>query len=126
MDENNATSEITEMMAIIDVDVKFIDDVIKGYLIDYEMDGTYDTFHNNATGNETAVVAQDNGAYLIDSDESGIWDYSYDPVAGTITTLEKEEKEREEVDYTLYYALGILILLVIILLAIVAYTKVKK
>ena len=76
-----------------DGDIEFIDDEIKGYLIDYEKDGTYNVFHNNVTGNEIDVEKLDDGSYLIDSDGDGKWDYTFDQEEG-LNPYQKDEGEK--------------------------------
>ncbi|HEC89657.1 MAG TPA: PKD domain-containing protein [Thermoplasmatales archaeon] len=62
-DEHGARSNsVTFTMSI---SVQPVGDI--GYLIDEDSDGSYDTFHNAATGQETPVAKDDAGKYLIDS-----------------------------------------------------------
>ena len=75
-DQNNAMSEIYEI--VISIDVHYVGDL--GYLIDSNSDGIFDSFQSNTTGGETKVSRQANGNYLIDTDGDGIWDIVYDPV----------------------------------------------
>ena len=120
LDENMARSGATEMMVFIDVQVEFINDAIEGYLIDYDFDGTYDSFHNNATGQKTDVEQQDNGTYLmIDSDGDGEWDYSYDPVTSAFT--EYDQVDEETTSNAKWYALSIGTILAITVLFIIYF-----
>jgi len=123
-DENSTTSNTTEIMVLVDVDIEFIDDVIKGYLIDYEKDGTYNVFYNNESGEKTGVEQQDNGTYLIDIDEDGKWDYTYD---SEVNTLSKYVQEKDETNNdVVWYALGLGVILAIILLIIISLAKKKE
>jgi len=123
-DETNVTSNTTEIMVLIDVDIEFIDDEIKGYLIDYEKDGIYTVFYNNETGEKIGVEQQENGTYLIDIDEDGEWDYTYD---SKMDTLSKRIQEVEETNNDLvWYALGLGMILAIILLIIISQVKKKE
>ncbi len=123
-DETNVTSNTTEIMVLIDVDIEFIDDEIKGYLIDYEKDGIYTVFYNNETGEKIGVEQQENGTYLIDIDEDGEWDYTYD---SEMDTLSKRIQEVEETNNDLvWYALGLGMILAIILLIIISQVKKKE
>lgn len=125
-DEYNATSGTTKIMVFIDVDVEFIDDVIKGYLIDDNKDGIYDSYHNNETGNETTVELQDDGNYSIDSDGDGSWDYTYDPAAGTITSFKEEEPEPEEKIEEFPYTILAVIIIAFIIIALIIYLYKKE
>ena len=72
--DNNTPSGTTDHTVLIDVHI--VDGI--GYLIDDDADGTYDSFHNDTSGQETDVEKKDDGTYLIDSDSDGKWDYVYD------------------------------------------------
>lgn len=94
-DEHNKTSDTTEILVLIDVNVEFIDGDISGYLIDYEKTGISEVFYNNATGVEIAIEEQDDGTYLIDVDGDGEWDYTYDLMTGLAALQEDEDDERQ-------------------------------
>jgi PKD repeat protein len=122
-DELKFASNNTEIMVLIDVDIEFIDDEVKGYLIDYEKDGIYNVFYNNETGGKTDVEPQDNGTYLIDIDEDGKWDYTYD---SEMDTLSKYVQEKDEANNnSVWYALGLGVIISIILLIIIYLVKKK-
>jgi len=104
-------------MVFIEVQVKFIDDVVEGYLIDYESDGIYDAFHNNLTRNDTDVELQDNGKYLMDINGSGTWDYTYDSKTGTINFI-KDKKTIEEIEISWVVVVGIILVIAIIVIVI--------
>ena len=87
VDEHNSTSDTTEL--IVFIDSLYCTGI--GYLIDTDSDGIYDLFHCNATGNETGITKTQNGSYLIDSNEDGKWEYSFDLVNG-LSVYQKEEK----------------------------------
>jgi len=94
-DEHDKTSDLTEILVLIDVNVEFINDEINGYLIDYEKTGTFEVFYNNATDSEIGVEEQVDGTYLIDSNGDGEWDYSYDLTTG-LTALQEDEDDEEK------------------------------
>lgn len=74
--DHSDTTRIT-----VAVDVKYVGS--NGYLIDQNGDGTFDQFHNNATGVEVGAKRQQDGKYLIDTNGDGTYDLQYDPAAGT-------------------------------------------
>jgi len=124
-DENEVTSNTTEIMVLIDVDIEFIDDVINGYLIDYEEDGIYNVFYNNATGEKIGVEQQGNETtYLIDIDEDGEWDYIYDSETNTLSNY-VQEKKGETNDDSVWCALGVGVILAISILIIIFLAKKK-
>ena len=92
-DSNNAPSQTNQQFIFVDVEVIFIDDVIKGYLIDYGKDGTYDEFHNNQTGTDTPLIVEGDGWYLIDSDNDTISEYRYHPSHGLSEIAEQTTNE---------------------------------
>ena len=122
-DELKFSSNTTEIMVLIDVDIEFIDDEIKGYLIDYEKDEIYNVFYNNETGEKTGVEQQENGTYLIDIDEDGKWDYTYNSETNTLSKYVQEKDETN--DDSIWYALGVGVILAIILLIIISLAKKK-
>ncbi|MFA5102301.1 MAG: SdrD B-like domain-containing protein [Candidatus Thermoplasmatota archaeon] len=100
----NDTSDTTQIK--IAIAVSYVKDY--GYLVDNNGDGAYDKFHANATGVETPVNQQSNGAYLIDTDGDGKWNIEYNPGSG-------ETQDYQETPL-LQYALIILGILIIVLL----------
>ncbi|MBU0496807.1 MAG: PKD domain-containing protein, partial [Candidatus Thermoplasmatota archaeon] len=77
---DNQTESGTTTYTIL-IDVLPINDLIKGYLIDFDSEDTYDFFDNIDTENVTAV-GKENITYLIDIDGDGIWDYAYNRQRG--------------------------------------------
>ncbi len=128
-DEHNATSGTVELMVTIDVNIKYIEgDGVSGYLIDYGKDGTYETFYNNKTGNESIVEKQESGTYLLDCDEDGQWDHEYDPETDTLTKYPKDEEKQpaeEGTNYIKWYLLGFLLLIITLFIFYFAAKKKK-
>jgi uncharacterized delta-60 repeat protein len=112
-DEMSMTSDVTEYMVCIDVDIEFIEGLLNGYLIDYDLDGIYDYFYNNKTGNESSVEEKD-GKYLIDIDGDSNNDFIYDPETKTIEKDSDEDESKEGDDDTLYPILFWLFLILFI------------
>ena len=125
-DELKFTSNTTEIMVLIDVDIEFIDDEIKGYLIDYEKDEIYNVFYNNATGEKTGVEQQENGTYLIDIDEDGKWDYTYDSETNTLSKYVQEKDETNNNSIWGALVLGVIIAIIILIIIYLAKKKGKK
>ena len=92
-DENLAKSDITKWIILIDVNIHYIDDIISGYLIDYEMDGNYSVFHNNATGKKIELEITKNGTYMIDVDGNGEYDYIYSIEEGLKRYTSEQKKK---------------------------------
>ncbi len=67
-------------------------DIEQGFLIDVDGDGLFDTFYNQSTQKGYALYKMDDGTYLIDENEDGIWDYIYHALSGEITPYETEEQ----------------------------------
>ena len=85
IDNKSAGSELSSYTILIDVIP--IDDDIKGYLVDINSDGTYDSFEDSDTGKKTNLHLE-NTTYLIDSDDDKKWNYVYDLVEGFSTYYE--------------------------------------
>ena len=78
-----------------------------GYLLDTNSDGTYDTFHNDTTAQNT-LVNLTGSTYLIDNNGDGTWDYAYDTTQGLRDYIESETPGFDST-----YLIGILIVGVI-------------
>jgi hypothetical protein len=128
-----AISGTTNYFVFIDVDYIEIDDVIDGYLIDNDQDGTYDEFYNTGSEQTNNVEKQEDGAYLIDANNNGEWDegdYVYN-TDGTITEYTEEEpttgdETEEEADNTMLYVAAIIIIIILILLLLLGTKKKGK
>jgi len=105
---DNETVSATNQTTVL-IDVHLVDDI--GYLIDDDADGTYDSFHNDTSGQETDVEKQDDGTYLLDDDGDGEWDYVYDIETGTLT-----EYSEPTPDNTALIVLAIIVILFLIIL----------
>ena len=109
--DNQTVSGTTEYTVLIDVHL--VDDI--GYLIDDDADGTYDSFHNDTSGQETDVEKQDDGTYLLDDDGDGSWDWIYDIETDTLTEYSEPTSEPDN------SALIVLAIIVILFLIILGY-----
>jgi len=96
-----------------------------GYLIDTDQDGTYDTFHNNETDNDT-TVQKHNNRYFIDSDGDGIWDYLYDPQTKEMTQYHPTSEAGQQNNTSLFILGGILGLILIFLVIFLLLTRKKN
>jgi len=119
IDENNATSETEKLIMLIDA--HYIQDI--GYLLDNNGDGTYDSFHNEASGQETDV-GQDGRKYLIDSDGDGEWDHEYDSETKTLSGCGQEQKEEEkQISLPLYLGFVTIVFAIIILACLAVFFR---
>jgi hypothetical protein len=114
IDEQNATSELTTLPVFVDVDVIPIDDMIRGYLVDFYRNNSVTHFYNSDTEVYTLVYSQgskdssdqrdpDSGLtspsevfYLIDVAGDGDFDYKYGRSSG-LTRYELNDSE-ESID----------------------------
>jgi len=119
-DNKNYTSPNNSLLILIDVIVIFIDDVIEGYLLDNDMDGVFDMFHNNITSIETAVQKQNDNTYLIDSDNDGDWEYSFN---STEKLKEYQEIINDKSDETSGF--GVVIILISLSIILILYERKK-
>lgn len=108
-DEQNATNETT---ATVWVDVYVIDDEINGWLIDTNSDGTFDTFRNTETDQETDVEEQKENVYLIDADDDGTWDYTFNTETDTLKAYSTDQDDG--LNLAVYVLVGLIILLIIV------------
>ncbi len=125
-DSNNASSEKTYLMVLIDTSK--VGDI--GYLIDLNGDGIYDEFESSQGDHLiTNITEQADGTYLINSDGDGDWDWIYDPQTDTLTaytTSEGTAPEETSADNTLWYALTMGTILAVILIALIYFATRKK
>ena len=75
--EDNYSASISKTFTVL-IDVIVVDGDIIGYIIDKDSSDPFDVFNNTDTSEESGVEKDDStGAYLIDSDRDGKWDYAY-------------------------------------------------
>ena len=105
-------------------DVKSIDSIEGGYLVDTNGTGQYDTFYNATSGVTTNVTTDEDGNYLIDNDGDGECDFIYDPETGETTPYKKGvEKPDEEPPSTTTMIIIIVAIIVILAVIIVLFKK---
>ncbi|MCK5258465.1 MAG: PKD domain-containing protein, partial [Thermoplasmatales archaeon] len=109
---DNETVSATNQTTIL-IDVHLVDGI--GYLIDDDADGTYDSFHNDTSGQETDVEKQDDGTYLLDDDGDDSWDWIYDIETDTLTAYSEPTSEPDNT------ALIVLAIIAIFFLIILGY-----
>ena len=123
-DIKNATSDISEFQIFIDIDILFIEE-LNGYLLDFGKDGVYEKYYHNLS-TPTNIELQDDGKYKIDEDGDSNWDYIYDPVTGSIKTIDEDKETKEKEDDNLYLILGLAILIIVMVIILVFIIFRKK
>lgn len=111
-DSLEEASDIVQMT--VTIGVRYVGSL--GYLIDSDGDGTFDTFHSNATGVETSLFEQPNGNYLIDTDGDGQWNTEYDPESG------QAQEYREQP----WFQYGVIFLVVLVIVCVLVYFFVRS
>jgi hypothetical protein len=115
-------SESGTTKLVVLIDVMWVKDI--GYLIDTDSDGvTYEVFFSNETESQTDPILLDNGSYKINSDSDDDADWIFDPQTDDLTPYAEPSEPMEAEDYTLWYAL---ILIVIIILVIIGAAVGRK
>ena len=131
MDSYNSTSDTVSFTILIDA--IYVKDI--GYLLDNDGDGTYEDFYNNETGNTTSTeYDEENESYLLNSDGAEGWEWVYEPPTDTLTEYSEEEPasgddepEPEQEDNSIWYMLGLgIIIAILLLLGIYYYIKKKE
>jgi len=107
---DNETVSATNQTTIL-IDAHLVGGI--GYLIDNDGDGTYDSFHNDTSGQETDVEKQDDGTYLLDDDGDDSWDWVYDIETDTLSEYVEPTPES---DNTALIVLAIIVILFLIIL----------
>ena len=97
-------------------DVKSIDSIEGGYLVDTNGTGQYDAFYNATSGVTTNVTTNEDGNYLIDNDGDGECDFIHDPETGETTPYTGVEEPDEGPPST---TMIIIIVAIIIILAVI-------
>jgi len=97
----------------------------KGYLIDLNGDGLYDSFYSNETGTETQTEIS-NEKYLIDADGDGDNDYEFNPVTNGYNMISGETSNPGILSNTMLIAVGILVVAIILLVIYFIIIKKKK
>lgn len=96
-----------------------------GYLIDTDQDGTFDTFHNNETENDT-TVQKHNNRYLIDSNGDDIWDFLYDPQTKEMTQYYPTGEAGQQNNTSVFIFGSILGLIVIVFVIVLLLIRKKR
>jgi len=82
----------------------------EGYLVDENVDGTYDSFYSNLKESTTKVGKLSDGRYLIDTKGNGFWDYVYDPTTETYSLYSSSiDPAKSPADYLPWAVLAALI-----------------
>jgi len=114
-DDSKNLSETT--IYTIYIDVLPINGQIKGYLVDDNSDGTYDSFNNSRTGEKTDVEMQDDGTYLIDIEGDGNWDFVYNVESDTISqSADPNVNPESKSDNTAIYFLAFIIIVILLII----------
>jgi PKD repeat protein len=103
LDENNATSSITEYKVMIDA--YYCGSL--GYLIDKNGDGIYDVFYREETDKET-TTQKNNSEYYIDINEDKEWDYIYNFTTKTLQDFKEEGIETSRSPLNFIYLLVVI------------------
>jgi len=85
--EDNLSAQTSTTFTVL-IDVIVIDGDIEGYLVDEDSTDPFDIFDNSDTGDQTDVQKEEDGTYLIDSDNDGEWDHVYNPDMDVLLTYE--------------------------------------
>lgn len=82
-DDKTVSATVNYTIGIDQVQVEFEDSVI-GCLFDDDFDGVFDSFEDSETNISSMVSQGGLGLYLIDNDDDGEWDYTYDVTSGVL------------------------------------------
>ncbi len=99
------------------IDVFFVRTL--GFLFDTDNDEMYDSFYVNDTGAITDVQRLENGSYLLDATGDGGWDYLFDPLTGSLGSLDSGVMRVENP----WFFVGIIVIAFIIIASIVFLYK---
>jgi PKD repeat protein len=119
-DELNVPSDTYQTYVYVDVDVIFINDQLRGYLLDYGRDGTYDIYHDNETGEDVSVGINDEGMILIDNDDDGKWNWFYGGTVGLQSYSSSSDNNQDSsLPFEYIVLIGIIISIAIIVLVLI-------
>jgi len=110
--DNQTFSQTAELVVMIDA--INIGDI--GYFTDDDGDETYDTFHNDSTGNKTELGQNDTGSYLIDSDGDGEWDFVYNSETDELEDYIKPDDKKPAPFLEIIVVIIVIIFLIILIL----------
>jgi len=91
-------------------------DNITSFLVDTNGDGKVDLFYTPITGKKSLLKDQGNGLYLIDVDDDGDFDYSYDIIQDVLSPYESFSKIEKTKSYKFEIWQLIVVILFIMLL----------
>ena len=132
-DTENDVSDETHYEVFIDVDYLKIDE-IDGYLIDNDLDGEYDQYLSLETERKIDLEIKEDGTYLIDIDDDGVFDYQYNENDGLTTYKESQNvdesssnnQENNDIDESNLFTISVISIVAIVVLFIVFYLLKRK
>ena len=118
---NGTPSEMSYLEVLIDTHkISSTECDLQGYLIDYDSDGIFDTYHHDDISNS---MVYENDSYQIDSDNDSEYDYMYNPDTNECSIIEEETEEStdgqvedSQDDNTFLYVLALIIIIILLLL----------
>ncbi len=116
---NDNQTQSTPQTHQIGIDIHFVHD--RGYLLDLDADGIYDSFYSNDTKLHCNVTHDNDGYYVIDIDCDDRCDFRYDEKTDTILNCATETEDNMLLLYLL-----LLILLLLLLAYFILTTKKEK
>jgi len=109
-DDNNTTSESKEYIILIDAKDLYYEETYLGYVTDTDGDGTYDTLDGSE---DNVFYSQDEQRYLLDNNDDGQWDYTFDEQTESIIEYQESSGSNDEKDQMSTGDNSMLLLLVI-------------
>lgn len=90
---------------------------VKHYLIDITKDGKSDLFYNSISGGNTTLGITKSGLYLIDFNGDYRWDYTYNPIQGTVAPYEEQKS------FELSWPFVLIVIIVVVIITIFVLFK---
>ena len=118
---DNLTESKTTTLNVF-IDVLLIDDEIKGYLVDNNSDGIYETFQEYETGNNSLVKTEETNLYLIDINDDKTYDYTYNVENQSLSKYDNSKK----LDHTYNITIAIISIVLVLILFLLYIFKTKK
>jgi len=115
-EDNETVSQTTTHILLIDAFEIYKGGSYIGYLTDENGDEIYDAFNKQSN----SVQQTDSGAYLIDTDNDGTWDYTYN--AATDSVIDYTEETTTQ-DNTTLIILAIAVVLILIIAGVLVTRK---
>lgn len=120
--DNKTESSITSINMLVNA----IYVLEKGYLLDENNDGIYDSYQSNQTDTTNSVETKQDDIYLIDDNGDGEWDYEFVVTTQQLSSYDTSSSVQDKDNIVMILLIGIVVAIIMIILAVIVYRTKKN